>query len=108
MLFLAVTAGFFVENLRENISDHHKEKDYMQSMVNDLHMDTAVLNQGFPLKSKRLKAVDSVYTYFETHPNAASVSGICYRNIRRTNWDRHYRRNSGTIDQLKNAGGLRL
>ena len=26
----------------------------------------------------------------------------------RTIWDRHYRRNSTTIDQLRNAGGMRL
>ena len=43
MIFLAVTLGFFAEGLRENISNHHREKQYMQSMVNDLKKDTATI-----------------------------------------------------------------
>ncbi len=36
MIFLAVTAGFFAETLREHIGDSKKEKEYMVSMLADL------------------------------------------------------------------------
>jgi hypothetical protein len=39
MLFLAISAGFLPENIRENRSDTHKEKDYMNSFYNDLKSD---------------------------------------------------------------------
>ena len=36
MLFLAVTLGFFVENMREHIMDRKKEKIYIESLISDL------------------------------------------------------------------------
>src|ERR1019366_10119074 len=33
MIFLAVTMGFFAENLRERVTDQNREKEYMRSMV---------------------------------------------------------------------------
>src|ERR1700683_5358243 len=41
MIFLAVTMGFFAENIREGISDKEKERKYMESMLVDLKKDTA-------------------------------------------------------------------
>ena len=108
MLFLAVFCGFLVENYREHIVEHEREKQYMQTFIYDLQNDTTNLNAGFPLKDQRIAAIDSVFLFYETNANAASIPGNLLRQIRRTVWDRHYRRNSTTIDQLKNAGGLRL
>ena len=48
MLFLAVFCGFFAENMRENVVDRHREKDYIISMIEDLKADTA--NLSFVLK----------------------------------------------------------
>jgi hypothetical protein len=33
MIFLAVTMGFFAESIRENISNHEREKEYISSYV---------------------------------------------------------------------------
>src|SRR3982750_1889637 len=33
MLFLAVFLGFLAENLREQTVEHHREKEYVQSLV---------------------------------------------------------------------------
>ena len=52
--------------------------------------------------------MDSVFLFFETHPNPGEIPGDVAVQMRRTAWDRIYDRNSGTITQLKNAGGLRL
>lgn len=80
----------------------------MQSLVYDLQNDTTNLNAGFPLKDQRLLAIDSIFLFFEANPSAKIVPGAVFKFMRRSLWDRHYRRNSTTIDQLKNAGGLRL
>src|SRR5664279_2153560 len=44
MIFLAVTLGFIAENIREHISDRSKEKEYIESMLQDLKSDTAKAN----------------------------------------------------------------
>ena len=108
MLFLAVFCGFLAEYQLEHVIERQREKQYMQSFIYDLQNDTANLNYGFPLKVQRINAIDSVFLFFEEHPDVMKVPGKVYRQINRTLWDRHYRRNSTTIDQLKNAGGMRL
>ena len=108
MIFMAVFMGFIAENIRENIADHEREQQYMESMVRDLALDTAALQAGFPVKEKRLEAIDTVFRFFESNAEPNTVPLNIYRNIRRALWDRVYIRNTGTINQLKNAGGLRL
>ncbi len=108
MIFLAVFMGFIAENIREKVTDHEREKQYMESLVKDLASDTASLKAGFPFKDARLKSIDSVFIFFETHPGAKAISVDVYREMRRSEWDRVYVRNTGTINQLRNAGGLRL
>jgi hypothetical protein len=108
MIFLAVTMGFFAESIREHIADHERENQYMESLINDLALDTVAFKSGFPIKEQRIRAIDSVYLFFESHPAPKAITVNVYRNIKRTLWDRIYARNTGTINQLKNAGGLRL
>src|SRR5437870_2335476 len=40
MIFLAVTMGFFAENIRENIVNREKEKHYIKNIIADLKSDT--------------------------------------------------------------------
>jgi hypothetical protein len=108
MLFLAVFCGFLAENIREHKIEKDREGQYMQSFVYDLQNDTATLNNGFPLKDQRVKAIDSVFLFFESNPDVTTIPGRVFRYMYRTIWDKHYRRNSTTMDQLKNAGGMRL
>ena len=77
----------------------------MESLVRDLALDTVALNAGFPMKEERIKAIDSVFLFFESHAEPKTIPFNIYRNIMRTSWDRVYTRNTGTINQLKNAGG---
>jgi hypothetical protein len=108
MLFLAVFCGFLAEYQLEHVIERQREKQYMQSFIYDLQNDTANLNYGFPLKVQRINAIDSVFLFFEENTDVMKIPGKVYRQMHRTSWDRHYRRNSTTIDQLKNAGGMRL
>jgi hypothetical protein len=108
MLFLAVFCGFLAEYKLEHVIEQNREKQYMQSFIYDLQNDTTNLNYGFPLKVQRINAIDSVFLFYEMNPAVVKIPGKVYRHMQRTLWDRHYRRNSTTIDQLKNAGGMRL
>src|SRR6266704_2371549 len=61
MLFLAVSAGFFVENIREHMVEKKRAKGLAASLIKDMQKDTAQLSwlQHFgELKSARL---DSLY-----------------------------------------------
>ncbi|HET7117174.1 MAG TPA: hypothetical protein VFI29_11815 [Hanamia sp.] len=60
MIFLAVTLGFFAEGLRENISNHHREKQYMRSMVDDLKKDTATISGAIPESENIARGLDSL------------------------------------------------
>jgi hypothetical protein len=42
MIFLAITMGFFAENLREYFKDESELKNDMQSMIADLRTDVAM------------------------------------------------------------------
>ncbi len=108
MLFLAVFCGFLAEYQLEHVIEHQREKQYMQSFLYDLSNDTTNLNLGFPRKDERLSAIDSVFLFFEMNPDVTKIPGAVYRQMQRTTWDRSYTRNSTTIDQLRNAGGMRL
>ena len=108
MLFLAVFCGFLAENFREHQVEHQREKKYMQSLLSDLAADTANINTGIPLKLNRIKAIDTVFIFFNEYPNAKTISGKLFRTMRRTNYDARFTRNTITIDQLKNGGNMRL
>ncbi len=60
MIFLAVTMGFFAESIRENLADHSKEKEYIQSMIADLKNDTSMLRDVIDLKMRRVSGMDAL------------------------------------------------
>jgi hypothetical protein len=50
MIFLAVTMGFFAEQIREDFTDHSREKEYMKLMIEDLKSDTFSLSSNVRLR----------------------------------------------------------
>jgi hypothetical protein len=108
MLFLAVTLGFFAENVREHQIEKHRERQYMESFIIDLESDVTNILEGMPRKEGRLQAIDTLFQYFNANPNINAVPAIIIKKMKRAAWDRTYIRNTTTINQLKNSGGLRL
>jgi len=108
MLFLAVFCGFLAENQREHMVEHAREKQYMQSMLVDLVADTTRFNRGVPLREARIRSIDTVFMFFNSSVNAKTISGKVFKNLRRTTYDQNLIRNTITINQLKNAGAMRL
>lgn len=61
MIFLAVTLGFFAENIRENISDKEHVQLLSEQLVNDLKKDTAALNKNISLETLFTRKEDSLF-----------------------------------------------
>ena len=108
MIFLAVTLGFFAEGLREHISDHEKEKQYMQSLIVDLQNDLTELQN----KEVRLKTFPAALNLLAADCNKTIFTDTTEREM----YDLNMRYlvttqiyfSDKTASQLKNAGGMRL
>ena len=107
MLFLAVFCGFLAENLREHKIEKNREKQFMESMVEDLKADTASIIMLNQLRDSRHKMFDSLTHALIEKNYAVNWSAVYYwgRSISRR---RFFFSSDGTLQQLKNSGGLRL
>ena len=107
MIFLAVTMGFFAENIRENLANNHKEKEYIVSLIEDLKEDTMKLNEGIRFNTEQSEGYDSLINYWYSIPYSDSsvrYMYYLYRKYTGNYWHLLFTRR--TIDQLKNAGGM--
>jgi hypothetical protein len=107
MLFLAVFCGFLAEYQLEHKIEKNKEKQFMKSMIEDLKTDTAaiiVLNQ---IRSSRHEICDSIRAAIIDKKYSEKGAAFYY-------WGRVFSlrgfffSSDGTMQQLKNSGGLRL
>ena len=108
MLFLAVFAGFLAENQREHYVEHQREKQYIRSMIEDLQTDTLNLDEvitGLMRKSSRLDSV--IRGYDEGTAKYDSVWAKVFLRSYRMGYPDYFSTDR-TMQQLKNAGGLRL
>jgi hypothetical protein len=105
MLFLAVFCGFLAEYQLEHVIENKREKQYMASLVRDLELDSTQLASIRKGRLSSIARIDSTISLFATHTSNAIT--IRQFNLTRIGL-RGFFQNSGTLDQLKNAGGLRL
>ena len=108
MLFLAVTAGFFVENQREHIIEHKRGKQYIKSFVEDLKIDTATFSRTINFYKKLETQLNHLYVGYDSILHNQDATG-CLKNILdATSGFADLIYTDRTLEQLKNAGGLRL
>jgi len=109
MLFLAVFCGFLAEYQLEHKIEKTREKQFIESLVNDVEADIQHLNNIINNRSSRQIRLDSL-TLFLNSPEYGKLGNSIYANAvsvtRRV--DIRFIPNDGTMQQLKNAGGLRL
>ena len=107
MLFLAISAGFLVENMREHYVEKKREKVFIRSYVEDLKQDTAKINDNIQLRNSKILVMDSLLKRLNgPDPNQDGQS--IYYWARRVTRSTLFQSNDRTIKQLKNSGGLRL
>jgi hypothetical protein len=108
MLFLAVSAGFFVENMRERYIEHHRENQFMRSLVKDLEQDISNIEIYIISKTQKNQIADSLTSMLlsEHYQNQTSLIYYCARRFSIVDYVFHM--TDGTLMQLKSSGGLRL
>ena len=107
MLFLAVFCGFLAENFREHQVEHQREKQYIRSLIQDIKTDTANINEWSAWYDKITASCDTVLEKFDSLQNNFSGSArVNFFYVLDGFPDFIY--TDRTMQQLKNAGGLRL
>jgi hypothetical protein len=106
MLFLAVFCGFLAEYKLEQTIEHHKEREYIESMVEDLQNDTAKLTQLDTELNKIENSIDTILMYYDDMPKGTNP--ILFRNINAIYGYSIFIYSDRTIQQLKSSGGMRL
>jgi len=107
MLFLAVFCGFLAENLREHMVEHRREKQFMTSLIKDIQSDSSQFSKIRIYRLDKLRTMDSIIIFFLNHPDE-QVPANRYALAIKLFGHGGFFQNSGTPDQLKNSGGLRL
>ena len=107
MLFLAITAGFFVENLRELYIEKHREKQFIRSIAEDLRLDIHNMDSLIDARNRRMEMIDSLTLLLKT-PNPDEYGNEVYYYARWLTYSLMFINNDRTIQQLKNGGNLRL
>jgi len=109
IIFFAVSISFFVENIRERYIEHHREVEYIQSLANDLKIDTLQMSNVIKKNSDQAKGI---YTFLKKLENSDSskkeINYIYYYSIVYLGTLENFAHTDRTMSQLKNAGGLRL
>src|SRR6476620_5206719 len=60
MLFLAVFCGFLAENQREHYVEHQREKQFIQTLLQDLGNDTVNFNRSISVFKSNVERFDSL------------------------------------------------
>ena len=109
MIFLAVTLGFIAENVRESISDRVKEKDYIESLMQDLKTDTTNVGIALYRVNKQMHGLDTLEMLLTPDVNKNdSLVNICYRQSGSLYSENTMNFSDRTITQLFSSGNMRL
>ena len=106
MLFLAVFCGFLAEYKLEHVIENQREKKYIVSLIKDVELDIASLENSYELRIVQLSYFDSLGSLLkQNYKNQMNDFYFYARHLTRSTLFRYHDR---TIQQLKNSGNLRL
>ncbi len=108
MLFLAVTLGFFVENTREHMIEHQREKQYVLSMIDDLKEDTINFRLVIEKNKRSAAELDTLITLLKGEQTNAVSKRIYYSARLIPISDVELVCQDKTFEQLKGSGSIRL
>lgn len=108
MLFLAVFCGFLAENQREHFVEHSREKQFMESLIEDLENDTVELNRAISKADSVGKYSDSTVMFLRDFKPEATVPLRLSKLIGLAGQRQLLIFTDRTATQLKNAGNMRL
>jgi hypothetical protein len=107
MIFLAVTMGFFAENIREKFNDKENIYQLTNSLMNDLKIDTAHLAVLLQKSNRKIKQIDSLHAILQQPKDKINNLDL-QRLVVSASLNFNFVPSSGTISELKSTGILRL
>jgi len=106
MLFLAVTLGFYAENLRENNKLHHEATTNMRSLLSDLRADVNMFDSVIDRNDYSIAMADSLVELL--HSDITRTADIYFYARSVTANIGYYYSNAKSFEQMKSSGLLRL
>src|SRR5215510_12056418 len=81
MLFLAVSLGFFAEDLREKFVEKHRIHEYARSLYDDLKKDSVDLNDLHDFRIRKAPKIDSLLLLLRSGNIQANAKLIYYYHL---------------------------
>lgn len=106
MLFLAVSAGFIVENIRDNYQEKQRAKEYAHMLLKDVVKDTLELHSLRNFYQQSINAIDTLEQLRQQYGTAIpDIDFYRYGQYALSAYRTSF--NDATLQQLKNSGNLR-
>ena len=107
MIFLAVTMGFFAENIRETITEHERANAFASFMIKDLEADTIQLKSYIKYFNYTANNVDTLMQLVVAADPKNIPSGKLYWYGLFGGASRNFVSNDATFQEMKSSGSLR-
>ncbi len=106
MLFAAVTLGFFAENLREHQIEKHREIQFLKNIHLDLERDINEIDNVISFNVQKQQYGADLAKLYES--GVSKDLPKFYFLVKTLALRTYFQHSKNGIEQLKNAGGLRL
>jgi|SRR5690242_9143036 hypothetical protein len=107
MIFLAVTMGFFAENIREYFSDRETEHVNISSLVKNLTTDSVNIESALQGYQGAEMQIDSLMELIKTGKYKEDQQTL-YRMAYQNRGSRVFEYSNATFQQMESSGSLRL
>jgi hypothetical protein len=108
MIFLAVTLGFFAEQIREHRTEQKTANDLVIALIEDLKKDTAQLNQLAIQENQWGLWADTLSTLIDTPFEKINIHDFYRLGFNISIFQSLiFKQSKGTLNQLENSGYLR-
>jgi hypothetical protein len=108
MIFLAVTMGFFAEQIRENYVEHNHAKEYVRSFYEDLKTDTSKIAINIAYDQTKMDAFSNIAACYDSVSKNLTATSCMLDLIKNMVANKPFQLTDRTLKQLNNAGGYRL
>jgi hypothetical protein len=108
MIFLAVTLGFFAENLRESQVQKDTAGKYIESFYEDLKTDTSRMKDFTDFDDAKLATLNNLNNCFDTVSKNFQSTSCLLELMKISAFNRVFKMTDRTLNQLSNAGGFKL
>jgi len=110
MLFLAISAGFLAENIREKYVEDFREREIMHALLQDLQADVLQVDTIELKREVRNKDCDSLISLLTTPAavNNKDNRALIYFYGRNASRRIHFHPQDGVLIQLRTSGGYRI